>query len=247
MDGFDFGGKWTKNKYNEFLKYIKTFADDKYREFNLKLIPGENEAIGIRSPKMKEIAKEILKGDYLGFIKVSGNRFIEEVTIRSFVIGGIKNVEESFGETRKFIPFIRNWAICDSFCAALKIVKKQPERFMELIKECLESDEEYTKRFALVMLMDYFIDEEHIDFVLDVYENTKSDKYYVNMATAWGLSVCFVKFPEKTIRVFERGGLDRFTHNKAIQKICESFRVSDEDKKFLKKIKRHIDKNVNLC
>ncbi|MBQ2753776.1 MAG: DNA alkylation repair protein, partial [Firmicutes bacterium] len=110
--------------------------------------------------------------------------------------------------------------------------------FMPLIEKCLESEREYDLRFALVMLLDHYIADEYIDYVLDIYEKVKSEYYYVKMAVAWGLSVCFVKYPEKTIKLLEQGSLDAFTHNKTIQKICESLRVSKESKNNLKKLKK---------
>ena len=234
----DFNIKWAQEYYDEFLKELLSNADEKYREFNLKLIPGETEAIGIRLPAIRKTAKEIAKYDPTGFIAVSGSRYTEEVMIRSLVIAGIKDTDMLIAEVRSFIPFIRNWSICDTFCSSLKQARKNPTPFLELIKECLESDEEYTVRFAVVMLMDYFIDDEHIDYILDVCRKIKSGKYYINMAVAWCISVCFVKYPDKTVLILKDNSLDKFTHNKSIQKIRESFRVDDDTKNALKLLKK---------
>ncbi len=238
MENFDLSRKWTKNHYKEFMAYLESIGEEKYRAFHLSLVPGEKFAFGIRAPKLKEIAKIISKNDADGFLKVCGKKFHDEIMIKGLVISSIKDDEKLIAETEGFIPLIRNWAICDSFCTALKTAKKKPSLFMPLIKKCLESEKEYDLRFALVMLLDHYIADEYIDYVLDVYEKVNSEYYYVKMAVAWGLSVCFVKHPEKTFKVLERGSLDTFTHNKAIQKICESLRVSEETKNNLKKLKK---------
>lgn len=238
MDGFDLTQKWTKDRYDEFLKRLRDMGEEEYKKFSLKLIPGETKAFGVRLPELRKIAKGISKGDGLGFISVCGEGFLEELMLRGFVVANIKDSVLCLEETKKFVPFIRNWSVCDSFSASLKIAKKKPEVFLPFVWECVENDGEFTKRFGIVMLMDHFVDEEHIEDILDAYERIKSEDYYVKMALAWGISVCFVKFPKNTMRIIERGSLDEFTHNKAIQKICESFRVSKEDKEFLKKLKK---------
>lgn len=238
MENFDLSKKWTKKHYKEFLIFLESIGEEKYRAFHLSLVPGEEFAFGIRAPKLKEISKTISKNDADGFLKVCGNKYHDEIMIKGLVISSIKDEERLMAETESFIPFIRNWAICDSFCSALKTAKKKPSLFMPLIEKCLESEREYDLRFALVMLLDHYIADEYIDYVLDIYEKVKSEYYYVKMAVAWGLSVCFVKYPEKTIKLLEQGSLDAFTHNKTIQKICESLRVSKESKNNLKKLKK---------
>jgi len=241
MDSFDFNTKWTKIRYKAFLDILKNMGEEKYRSFHLSLVPGEEHALGIRAPKLKEIAKRISKGDHIGFLKVCGSKYHEEIVIKGHVISAIKDDDKLIGEVEDFLPLIRNWAICDSFCSALKIAKRKPDLFMPLIKKCLESDKEYYLRFAIVMLMDHYIDEMHIDDIIEIYENIKSEYYYVKMAVAWGVSVCFVKYPERTMMLIEKGSLDAFTHNKSIQKICESLRVEEDTKNFLKKYKKYVD------
>ena len=242
MENFCFDKKWTEKHYKEFLACLESIGEEKYRAFHLSLIPGEDRAFGIRAPKLKEIAKNISKGDADGFLKVCKNNFHDEIMIKGLVISSIKDEKRLVAETESFIPLIRNWAICDSFCSALKVAKKKPSLFMPLIKKCLESDKEYDLRFACVMLLDHYITDEYIDYVSDVYEGINSGYYYVKMAVAWGLSVCFVKYPEKTLDTLNKGSLDTFTHNKTIQKICESLRVDKDTKNNLKKLKRNVDK-----
>ena len=234
----DVGEKWTKTKYKEFIKLLKSMGEEKYKAFSLSLMPGEDKAFGVRIPALRKIAKSISKGDYKGFIFVCKDEYFEEIMIKGFVIGLIKNEDELLEETEKFIPLIRNWSLCDGFCSALKAADKNKNLFMPLIKNCLESKEEYTLRFAIVMLLDHYIDDEHIDFVLQAYENISSEYYYVKMAVAWGVSMCYIKYPEKTMALIEKGSLDTFTHNKSIQKICESLRVEKDVKIFLKNFKK---------
>lgn len=238
---FDFNGKWTEDRLKSFLTYLESFSDEKYKAFHKKLIPGEEKLLGIRTPILKNVAKEVYKGDYGSFLDIESDVY-DIIMIKAFVIGKIKDMDESLKRTKEFLPLIRNWAICDGFCASLKNAKKEPERFFDLVKKCAESEKEYYKRFGYVMLLDYYVDDEHIDFVLDTYESSADDRYYVNMATAWGISVCYVKFPEKTMDMLKKSKLDAFTYNKAIQKICESFRVKDEEKIILKKKKKEVDR-----
>lgn len=238
---FDFNGKWTRKKLEGFLEYLESFSDEKYKAFHKRLIPGEETLLGIRTPVLKSIAKEVYKGDYGSFLDMKSDVY-DVIMIKAFVIGKIKDTEECLERTKEFLPYIRNWAICDGFCAALKKAKKEPEVFLKLVKECVESEREYYKRFGYVMLLDHYIDEDHVDFVLDAYEKCYDDRYYVNMAVAWGISVCYVKFPEKTVKMLKESRLDVFTYNKAIQKICESLRVSEDEKNILKKMKKEVDR-----
>ena len=238
MEKFDLSKKWTQKHYKDFVKYLESIGEEKYKAFHLSLIPGEEYAFGIRSPKLKEIAKTISKNDAEGFIKVCKNKYYDEIMIRAFVVASIKDEQRLVEESKKFIPLIRNWAICDGFCSALKMAKNKPYIFMPLIEKCLESEKEYDLRFACVMLLDHYITDEYIDYVLNVYTAVKSEYYYVKMAVAWGLSVCFTLYPEKTEKLLEQGSLDTFTHNKTIQKICESLRVDKDVKNNLKKLKK---------
>ena len=155
------------------------------------------------------------------------------------VIGyGKTDLITRFSLIDRFVLKIDNWAVCDSFCAALKSAKKNKSEFFDYIQKYLYSKSEFEIRFAVVMLLDYFIDDEYIETIFKICEQVRHEGYYVKMAVAWLLSVCVVKFPEKTVDYLKQDTLDIFTHNKAIQKARESFRVSDELKIYLNTLKK---------
>lgn len=214
--------------------YLFSQADEKYRQFNEGLIPGVGTTIGVRTPVIKKLAKDIAKADFDGYLASCRCEYQEEKMVMGLVIAYAKvPVERRVELIKGFVPLIDNWAVCDIFCGALKEADKEQKRYFDLISSYLESQKEYDIRFAAVMLLGHFINDEYIDRVLDIYQSISHDSYYVKMAVAWGLSVCYVKFPEKTLELIKRQCLDPFTQNKAIQKCRESFRVTKEDKEML--------------
>lgn len=212
--------------------------DLKYKEFHSNLCPNVYDIIGVRVPVLREYAKELYKNNKLSEIKI-GNKYYEELVIQGMIIGfqTKEPIEEVIKETKEFVPKINSWAVCDVFCAGLKITKKHPKEIFNLIQGYLKSEKEYELRFAIVMLLDYYINDEYIDKVLQILDNVKSDKYYVQMASAWAISICLIKYYEKTILFLETSKLDKFTYNRAIQKAIESYRITDEQKKKLRKMK----------
>ncbi len=217
--------------------------DLEYKKFNEKLIPGREKIIGVRMPIAKKMAKEIAKSndvfDYLDAALKVTDEYYEETLIQGQVIGFMKaDPKIRLKYIKKFIPKIDNWAVCDTFSGNLKFVKDNMDLVWEFLMPYLKSDEEYDIRFVSVMLMDYYIDDEHIDSVIEIYDQISHEAYYVKMAAAWGLSFCFIKYPEKTMKFLKKNDLDDWTHNKTIQKIRESRRVDDETKEILKGMKR---------
>lgn len=212
--------------------------DLKYKEFHSNLCPNVDDIIGVRVPVLREYAKELYKNNKLSEIKI-GNKYYEELVIQGMIIGfqTKEPIEEVIKQIKKFVPKINSWAVCDVFCAGLKITKKHPKEIFNLIQGYLKSEKEYELRFAIVMLLDYYINDEYIDKVLQILDNVKSDKYYVQMASAWAISICLVKYYEKTILFLEKCKLDKFTYNRAIQKAIESYRIQDNKKQELRKMK----------
>lgn len=231
--------EFTIEKYNEFLAMLDENADKDYMEFHKKMVPGVGEVRGVRSPVIKGFAKNIAKGDYDGFIKMVKFNSYEEIITCGLVIGYCKaDIEKKLEYLRDFIPYINNWAVCDSTVSAFKIKKQDERKVYEFLQPYLQSDKEYDIRFGVVMLMSRFISDEYIDDILRIYGNIQSDKYYVQMGAAWGISVCFVKYPEKTMELLKNNSLDDFTYNKALQKIIESLRVDKETKDIIRSMKR---------
>lgn len=213
--------------------------DKKYKEFHSNLCPGTNNIIGIRVPVLRAFAKEIIKlEDYNRILEYKPD-FYEETMLQGMIIGLKKSdLCASLREIEKFVPKIDNWAVCDTFCAGLKIIKKYPEDFWRFLEKYLKSYKEFEIRFAVVVILDYYINERYLEKVLKVLNDIKHEGYYVKMAVAWAVSICYIKFPKRTMGFLKDCDLDNFTYNKAIQKIIESYRVENKDKEILKKMKK---------
>ncbi|MFZ2537477.1 MAG: DNA alkylation repair protein [Oscillospiraceae bacterium] len=231
---------WDNESYAILLAHLKEISDKKYRDFHSRLVPNKENILGVRLPQIQATAKEIVKGNWREFLSIAGDNLYEEVMLQGLVIGLVKtDIDEVIKFTTNFIPKIDNWAVCDSFCTGLKITKKNPEKMFEFICGYLSSDREYNLRFASVMLLCFYINDEYIDRVLKIYDNIHHDGYYVKMAVAWGLSVGVVKCSGVTIKYLQsQNQIDKFTYNKAIQKAIESYRVPDETKTLLRGIKQ---------
>jgi len=222
-----------------YKKILEENIDIRYKAFHEKLVPGVNNVRGVRSPIIKQIAKEIANDDYELFLKEKSFDNYEEKMLYGLVIGNLKLPFEQLEEyIIEFVPVIDNWAVCDSFCSSLKITIKNKEGMWKLIEKYFDSKEEYELRFAIVMLMDYYIEPIYIDKVLDVLAGIHHNGYYVKMAISWAISSAFVKERGKTLTFISTDSLDNWTHNKALQKIRESYRVSKEDKLLLKQMKK---------
>lgn len=214
-------------------------ADEKYKKFHISLVPGLQTMIGVRVPIMREIAKKAAKQDYQGFAKDADIRVYEERMVRGMMIGYAKlSEEERAQELKKFVPLIDNWAVCDCCCTTYKFMKKNQEEWFSFLEQYARSGREYEIRFAVVCMLDFFVNESYINRILELFSQIHHDGYYVKMAVAWAVSVCYVKFPRETEEFLLQDALDSFTHNKAIQKIRESYRVSKEDKDRLNEMKR---------
>lgn len=222
--------------FSEVLEKLDSLRDEKYRKFNESLIPGaEGTSYGVRLPQLRTIAKKIIKDDWRQFLAdAEGSDIYEIIMLRGLVIATVPcEYSERLRMIADFVPAINNWAVCDCVTSSIKSAKKNLPETWDFLQPYLVSREEFSLRFGVVMLMDYFITEEYIDWVLEIYQNIRHEAYYVNMAIAWALSVCFVKFREKTLPVFQAQALSPWVQNKAIQKCRESRRVSAEDKEML--------------
>ncbi len=224
--------QWVRNELRE-------NSDNSYKDFHSSLVPGISNIMGVRVPKLREIAKKVAKDDYKIFIEAVNIQVYEELMIWGMVLGYIRvSCEERKKELEQFIPHINNWAICDSSCSTYKFMKESSGTWFSFVKSYLTSVQEYEVRFAVVCLLDFFINEKYIDQVLELLLQVHHNAYYVKMAVAWAISICYIKFPEKTEKLFAENLLDDFVHNKSIQKIRESCRVPKESKERLQKIRR---------
>ena len=226
----------------EITRNLKEKADIKYKEFHSGLCPNTDNILGIRVPVLRQYAKELLKKyDYEFLLQNTDNKYYEEIMLQGMIIGLSK--EKDFGKIEKyiieFIPKIDNWAVCDTFCAGLKITKKCKEEMWELIGRYLKSEKEFELRFGLVMILDFYIEEKYLQEDFKIFENINSKDYYVQMAVAWAISICLIKYYDETLLFLKdkKEKFDKFTYNKALQKGIESFRLTKEQKETLRKMK----------
>ncbi len=225
--------------YDKFLNKLYNLQDLKYKRFQSKLISSDK-LIGVRTPDLKRIAKIIAKENYLEFFRLNRHTIYEENLVHGLILGYLKldyiKLKPLIDE---FLPFIDNWAVCDLTVSNLKIYKKNEtkDKCFNDIKKYIESSNPWINRFGYTLLLNYFIEDKYIDIVLKLC-NKRSDFYYVKMAISWLISICYIKFKNKTINYLKNCNLDNWTYNKAIQKIIESNRVSSEDKIVLKGMKK---------
>lgn len=218
-------------------KQLFEMREESYKKFSAALVPNCDNMLGIRLPLLKKLAKELAKGDWRAYLKNACDDYFEETMLQGFALGFIKaDIEEIVPYVKRFILKINNWSICDSFCANFKIAAKERSKMWEFLMGYRDG-EEFEQRVVAVMLMDYFLTEEYIDRAIEVLVHLDNPGYYTRMAVAWAIATAYVKFPGKIKPVIEERRLDTWTHNKAIQKMIESFRVSDNDKRYLKTLK----------
>lgn len=225
---------------NEIIKELLNNQDLEYKKFHSKLCTTKYEIIGVRVPIVKEIAKRYSKEYGIKVIDELSNEYYEEVLIKGLIIGYSKESNE-IRETyiKKFIPEIDNWAICDSTISNMKFIKKDLDLFYEFITNNYQNSKDtYSLRFMIVVFLNYYLESKYIKNILNIIDNINSSEYYVNMAIAWLLSIAYIKNKEITIEYLNNNNLDKFTYNKTIQKICESYQVSKEEKELLKLKKR---------
>lgn len=220
---------------------LLNLQDKSYKEFHSKLMPTINpdSIIGIRVPVLRNYTKTLFNENSLQelnpFLKNLPHEFYEENNIHAFLIEKITNFEECIIYIEEFLPFVDNWATCDMMNP--KIFKKYPNKLLDKIYQWINSDSVYTIRFGIGMLMRFFLDENFETKYLDLVSSVKSDEYYINMMRAWFFATALAKQYEQTFIYIKNYSLDKWTHNKTIQKANESFRIAKEQKEELKKYK----------
>ena len=218
---------------------LMEMRDEKHRDFTVKLIPNisKDNIIGVRLPKIRELSKELIKsGEYIFFINTLPHIYFEEYHLHSYIISEIKDIDAFAKEVERLLPYIDNWSVCDSLRP--KCFLKDKEKALPYVKKWLESKHIYTQRFAIEMLMVHFLDKDFSKEYLDIVSNVEAEDYYLKMMIAWYFATALAKQYEVTLPYVENRCIkDKWTHNKAIQKACESHRISDDKKLFLKTLK----------
>ena len=213
--------------------------DEKYKEFTLKLIPGleTDNVIGVRTPQVAKIAKEIIKsGDYSSFLDDCPHKYYEEMGIHVAIINSMKDYDSVIREIDRFIPHVDNWATCDGI-KPRKAFSKNCDRLIIDAKRWIKSEHIYTKRFGIEMIMNFFLDDNFKREYNDLVASIRSDEYYINMMIAWYFATALAKQYNDTIPFIENRRLDEWTHKKTIQKARESYRITEEQKEYLKSLK----------
>lgn len=243
-----------------------SMSEPDYKKFTSGLLPGVDNILGVRLPKLRKYGKKVWKTYGLKYLEETLERphnnndmeYMEEIFLQGVVIGNLKVKEDmTLSQIQNYIkiylPKINNWSTCDSFCAGLKIAKEYPAKMWEFIKPYLISTRDYDVRFAIVMIINYYIQDDYIEELYGIFNKTGADwnsqsnpeqaAYYVEMALAWAISICYVNYPDRTLEYLKTAKsqttvLDDFTYNKALQKIVESHCVSLEEKAQIKLMKR---------
>lgn len=222
------------------IKERMIFAkDEKNALFFQKISPTAKNVTGVRIPFLRKLAKEIVKANGKNFLENYVVDTHEEFLLYGIVLGYIKiPLEEKFAFLEKFVPKIYDWSGCDIVISSFKFKEHELKQVYEFIMQYRYSKNEYETRFMIVMLLVNFIREEYLDNIKEILETEKFDKYYTQMASAWLISVMFVKYRDYTLDYLYNNNLDDFTYNKALQKIRESLRVTKQDKELMKTLKR---------
>lgn len=218
---------------------LNELAEPSVKSFNESLMPG-TEVIGIRIPKLRSFAKELSKRyECQSLLEAIPKERMEERLLYGLIIGYSKlDFDRRIQFIEGFIPLINSWGVCDCACSTFSSLKKNLEETFHFIEPYIYSKKEYEIRFGVVMLMEFFINDEYIDKTLDILRSLCPEQYYAKMAVAWAISVCFVKYRDKTMSILQDNMLDKDTYNKSLQKIVESRRVSVSDKVLIKEMRR---------
>lgn len=211
--------------------------DLKYRDFHAKLVPGMNvnDIIGVRTPELRKLAKQLAKEERVGdFLAVLPHRYLDEMNLHGFIISELKDYNECLEVIERFLPYVNNWATCDLLSPKAFKQKKNRVRLIEDIKRWMASDEPFIIRFGIEMLMSFYLDEDFKPEYLKWVSDIRHEHYYVKMMVAWYFATALAKQWESTLPYIVESTLEKWTHNKAIQKAVDSYRITPEQKELLK-------------
>lgn len=218
---------------------LMNLADPQYQQFQSKLMPEipPERVLGVRTPILRKYAKEIFKReDVEAFLNTLPHQYYDENNLHAELLKlKYKDLDTFLEKLEIFLPYIDNWGTCDMISP--KVFKKNPDRIYEKVKQWIKSDKTYTVRFAVVTLLQFYLDDLFQEEMLSLVADVQRDEYYIKMAVAWYFSIALVKQYDTTILYFTTPTLEKWTHNKALQKAVESRRITDEQKAYLKTLK----------
>ncbi len=222
----------------EIRERLFLLADEKYKDFQSKLMPtvDKNKIIGVRTPALRELAKELYKsGEYEAFLRELPHRFYEEDNLHALLIDKIKDFDTCLAETERLLAFVDNWATCDMLRPGC--FKKEPEKLYDKILLWLKSDKIYTVRYGVGCLLSFYLDGNFSRAHLELVSGIKSEEYYINMMIAWYFATALSKQYGSAIAYIQQRRLSPRVHRKTIQKAIESYRISDEVKEYLRTLR----------
>ncbi len=215
-----------------------SMQDLSYRDFHSRLMPDvdKDTVIGVRVPELRKYVKELAKDPELReFLEDLPHQYYEENNVHGFLIQQMKEYEKCMEELEKFLPYINNWATCDM--TSPRVFKKHKEELLKAVRRWIVSDHVYTVRYGIGMLMQHYLDEDFREEYPQMVSEIQSEEYYVNMMIAWYFATALAKQYEAILPYIEKQKLDVWTHNKTIQKACESYRITPEQKAYLRTLK----------
>ena len=219
-------------------KELFSLQDLKYREMQVKIIPTvkPESIIGVRTPELRRMAKELAGREGTdAFLNDLPHRYFDENQLHAFILSGMKDYAECLAALGRFLPYVDNWATCDQMSP--KVFRKHRKELLEPVRKWIASDETYTIRFGIGMLMEHYLDDDFDPAYPEAVADIRSGEYYVNMMTAWYFATALAKQYDAVLPFIENRRLDHWTHNKAIQKAIESYRITPEQKEYLKTLK----------
>ena len=220
--------------YDEVLARLSAHRDDTYAAFHSKLLKNDNvRLIGVRTPDLRKLSKE-WKGEADTFLSFPDEYY--EVAFLKCALVGMLKYEEFVKRVDRVVPLIDNWAVCDMFTAPC--IQKHKEEFLPYIKKYLSSGKEFTVRYGIVTLLHYYVEEKYLPLIFESVRGLKGDDYYITMGAAWLIAEVLVKYYKEGVRFLKEGCMSKAMHNKAIQKAIESYRISAEQKTFLKTLRQ---------
>lgn len=221
------------------IKELYMFQDKKYLDFQSKLTPNieKEKFIGVRVPILRKFAKEYVKDKNIDiFLNDLPHKYYDENMLHALIISEIKDYETCIAKVEKFLPYVDNWAVCDIMSP--KVFKNNKDKLINNVLKWVKSNNTYTCRFGIEMIMTYYLDENFKSNYLEMVSKIKTDEYYIKMVIAWFFATALAKKWNETISYLEENKLNIWIHNKTIQKARESYRITEKQKEYLKKLKR---------
>jgi 3-methyladenine DNA glycosylase AlkD len=226
-------------KMIEIEKELIRLSNEKNKEYIDKVVPNINNSLGVRIPELRKLARVIVKDNYKDFLDNFPNTYFDYVVLKGIVLGYVNDdIDVILDYVRKFIPLINDWAVNDIFCSSFKICKKYPDKVWNFLMNYVDVDNEYYNRLVAVMLLNYYLTDDYIDKALDVLCKLNNQGYYNKMAISWAFATAYTKYPDKALEIIKSNKLDKWIHNKTIQKCLDSYKVSKDDKGILRNLKR---------